>query len=296
MNALIFGGQGTQYLHMGCDLVEHFPKAKKVFTDASEIVNFDILKKSKSITFSELYNLYYSQIFIIAFEVAVFEALIKERYNFSVVAGFSLGEYAALYAAGVLDFTRLFELINHRARLTDEATSIKGNMVAVINITGERVKKICLDYGLQNCDIANYNSKLQHVVSLRREILEDFIVRIKSEGGIAIKLNINRPFHHILMKEIATEYQRFIVLHSIKKPTYEYFSSVTAHTVEKTDEIYKLLIRHMFSPVYWYDTVKNMVDFGIDSFVEISPKPILSHLNNDIVGFNSKFVDIKEYF
>ena len=293
-SAFVFGGQGLQYTGMGQKIYNHSQKARDVFDLASSIVGYDVARMCFAAPQDELNKTIYCQTCTLTIELAIYNVFKEQGIRPDALSGFSLGEYSALVASNVIGMDNAFKLVSARAQAMEN--SIKdgiGKMVAVINLNKEQVEEICGSIGNNNAMIANYNSYNQLVVSLATDIYDNFVEKIKYQGGRIIPLRVNRPFHHSMMRPAADKYHIELHEHKFKTPDCDLYLNVTGEKVVDADLIQEKLYEQIFMPVQWIKTIENMLSEGVDTFYEISPKLTLASFINNISGNCAKIVDVQ---
>ena len=292
--ALVFGGQGAQFTGMGKKVYDHSPKARDVFELASSIVGYDVATVCFEASQEELNKTVYCQICTLAVELALYEVFKDQGIRPDAVAGFSLGEYAALVASNAISMDDAFKLVSARAQAMED--SVKdgiGKMAAVINLNVEQVETICDNMGNGLATIANYNSYKQLVVSLMSDCFNDFVDKVRSFGGRIIPLKVNRPFHHSMMHPAADSYRIELQKYYFAMPDNTLYFNVTGEKFNEQDSFYEKLCEQIFMPVQWIKTVENMLSNGVETFFEISPKPTLSTFINNISDNCGKVIDVQ---
>ena len=277
--AFVFPGQGSQYAGMGKDFYERFPTAREVFERANEALGFD-LKKLIFEGGEELNKTVNTQPAILTVSYALYRVF-KELFpqvEPKFVAGHSLGEYTALLAADVLDFEDAVRLVRHRAEYMQNAVPEgKGAMAAVIGIPPEEVAKLCEEVdGV--VEPVNFNSPVQTVVAGEAEAVKKLVKLAKSRRIKAIPLKVSVPSHSSLMREAALKFKeklQEVPFRDAKVPVVQNYDA-KPHT--KGDEIRENLYLQLFNPVRWVESVLFMTSSGVDTFVEIGPKNVLSKL------------------
>ena len=277
--AFVFPGQGSQSVGMGQDLYNNSPKAKEIFDKADEVLGRSISKICFEGPEEELKKTINTQPAILLTSIAALEALnekvsIKPDY----VAGHSLGEYGALYAAGVVDFDATMKLIDKRAsEMNTAAEATKGAMTAVIGMAGEDILSV-----IENIDgvsIANYNSPAQIVITGEEAAVATANEKLKEAGAKrVIPLPVSGGFHSMLMKTASENFAKTVATCDIKDASIPVITNVDAAITEKADEFRVKMEEQIYSSVQWTQTVEKMVELGVDIIVEIGPGKVLSGL------------------
>ncbi|MBH0173040.1 ACP S-malonyltransferase [Fictibacillus sp. 23RED33] len=279
--AFLFPGQGSQVVGMGKELVSQEASAKAIFDKADEKLSIklsdiifegpeDILKRTEN-----------TQPALLTVSTAVLELLKERGIQADYVAGHSLGEYSALVAAGSLSFEDAVYAVRNRGLLMEEAVPAGvGTMAAVIGFDQERLEAITTEVsnGEESVQVANLNCPGQIVISGTVGGVEKASALAKEEGAKVIPLQVSGPFHSSLMKPAAEKYNEIlnqIVINEAKTPV---IANVTAKAITDSDEIKGKLIEQLYSPVRWEETVRELMDLGVDTFVEIGPGKVLSGL------------------
>jgi len=277
--AFVFPGQGSQYAGMGKDFFENFPTAKEIFDRANETLQFDLTR----LIFEggeELNKTVNTQPAILTVSYAIYSVL-KELYpelKPQFVAGHSLGEYSALLFAEVLDFEDALRLVRYRAEYMQSAVPEgKGGMAAVIGIPPEEVAKLCEEVeGL--VEPVNFNSPIQTVVAGEAEAVKKLVRLAKSRKIKAIPLKVSVPSHSSLMREAAEKFKEKLQEVTFKNATTPVVQNYDAKPHTEAEEIKENLYLQLFNPVRWVESVKFMTSQGVDTFIEIGPKNVLSKL------------------
>jgi len=274
--AFVFPGQGAQYRGMGKNLAENYKEAAKVFAIADEIAGY----KMSSLCFEDpdglLDKTEYAQPALLTAGLAAYEVVKKHGINPSMVAGLSLGEYTAMVAAGIFSFQEILPVVQVRARLMQEAVPLgKGAMAAVMGVENAVVEDACRRVeGI--VDIANYNAPGQLVISGEKEAVLNAGSIIKEAGGRVRILAVSVPPHSRLMYDAAMKFRPYLKQVQWKRPLIEVVSSVNACT-NTCEDFEDLLVRQLFSPVLWEQSVRYMMD-KVDYFIEVGPGSTLTGL------------------
>lgn len=289
--AFLFPGQGAQAPGMVKDVAESFSSAKKVIDDVSSIVNLDMAKLLWESDAAELSRSDNSQIAITAASLALMAALKDKNIESSAAMGFSLGEFPALYAAGVLSFEDVVKVVRQRGLIMQKvceeiAAKNEGHapgMTAVLGLPPEKVKEIAS--GIKDAYAANMNSVKQTVVSGTFDALAA-VEKAASEAGArrAVRLKVAGPFHSPLMQDAAVEFEKAIADVNFNDPKIKLFSNVTGKECVSGEEAKKSAVLHLTNPVLWTDEEDCLASVmkadGFDKWaaLEVGPGKVLSGL------------------
>ena len=291
MFSVIFPGQGSQMIGMGKEFYNKYERVKSLFKKADEVLNFALSKIILEGPKDQLDLTKNTQPAIFLISYSIFQVAIKElNVNLNQAkffAGHSLGEYSALSSAGYLDFSDTIKLL--RARGVAMQTAVpegEGGMVAVLGSNIEIIEKILQD-NQSNFDvqIANDNSEGQIVLSGKLNDLIKLVEIFKSKKIKSIKLPVSAPFHCRLMNKATLIMKKEIDKIEFKESDRKLISNVTAEEISDKNELKKLLIEQIENKVRWRESIINMVNKGVDHFIEIGPGKVLSGL---IKRINSK--------
>lgn len=278
MRAFIFPGQGAQTLQMSAEITAAFPAAVSLYEQAQTVTGVDLLH----LTEDQLARTRYSQLAIIVHSIACLE---KERAAMTDpaepvgLAGFSLGEYTALYAAGMIGFTDLLLLVNERARLMQLAAEKNpGAMYAILGLSDEQIEA-CLS-GIEGVYPVNYNCPGQLVIAGTVEAAEKAAAELLALGARrAMKLAVNGAFHSPFMAEAAAALKEFARSITFSPSTAAaLYSNASAAPVPVGADIPDYLETHMISPVRFTDEIRRMRLDGYDEFIELGPGKVLTGL------------------
>ena len=284
--ALVFSGQGAQYTGMGKDLYENFPAAKAVF-DMAESIRPGTIKQCFEGTKEELAVTINTQPCVFITDLAAAAAVAEKGVTIDCVAGFSLGEIAAIAFAGMLSYEDAFKLVCKRAELMDKAANENpGAMAAVMKISPEQAEEICA--GFEKAYPVNYNSPAQTVVAASREEIDELCEKVKAVKGKAVKLAVSGAFHSPFMNTAAEGLAEYLKDIDLKEPTIPIYANATA---EPYKDDYKMLISAQVNhPVKWQKSVENMIENGVDTFIEVGVGKTLTGLikkiNADVKAVN----------
>lgn len=281
--ALVFCGQGSQFPGMGMKLYGSSTMVRAVFELSSSVFGYNVAKMCFQGPQEKLNETIYCQACTLTLELAIYEMFKDMNIPFHSAAGFSLGEYAALMATGVIDMRTSLELVHSRSKVMEmEVDNNAGRMAAIIDLNVEQIESLCERLGKSNVAIANYNSYEQIVVSHSVDCYKDLSNIVRSFGGCIIPLKVNRPFHHLIMQPAANKYVLELRKYKLQIPNKDIYLNVTGEKHDIDDSLIDKLYKQIFSPVQWIRTIENMLADGIYTFYEISPKPTLASFINNI--------------
>ena len=284
MRAVLFPGQGSQYVGMGSDFYERFESVKKVFETVDKTLGFSLSELILNGPETELKLTQNTQPAIMTIGVSVFNVL-NQQFNLNLndsrfFAGHSLGEYTALVCAGALNIERAAYLLHERGKAMQEAVPIgEGAMTAILGMTIDEVEKeinLLPKDGI--CEIANDNSNAQVVVSGTKKIIEILNENLKKKKKKGIILPVSAPFHSSLMKKASESMKDKIENTNFLKPKPSIISNVTAKEEDNVNKIGTLLVDQITSRVRWRESVDYMIKKGVTNFIEIGPGKVLSGL------------------
>ena len=280
----LFPGQGAQYVGMGKDLYDNCQQAKGVFEEVETILpDVDIKKLCFEGPVEELIRTANSQVAMLAVSVAALEAFNYRAWGTGhgvepvSCAGLSLGELTALVASGSIEFKDAVRLVRRRGELMEDA-SVKnpGDMASIIGLSIEDLEKICSEVG---SEIANLNCPGQTVISGTKEAIQAAIELAGKKGAKkSIRLNVSGPFHSSLMKGAADLFREELKNIKFSPPSIRVISNVTADYESSPEGIKENLVKQLYSPVRWEESIRMIAAQGLDTFFEIGPGKVLKGL------------------
>jgi len=277
--AFLFSGQGAQYVGMGKELCEHYDEAKNVFELSDKACGFSLSKLCFEGPQDKLNLTENTQPAILATSIATMEVLKKEGIKPDVVAGLSLGEYSALVCSGAFSIETAIPLVKKRGKFMQEAVPEGvGGMAAIIGLERETVNDVCKEAGKFGIvETANFNCPGQIVVAGEHGAL-DKAIRVATEKGakIAKKLPVSAPFHSSMLKPASLRLEDVLSNIEIKPLNVPLISNVDADYIENHSDIKNRLIDQVVSPVKWEDSIRKMIDDGVDTFIEVGPGKTLT--------------------
>lgn len=278
MRVFAFPGQGSQYVGMGKDLYENDEKVKRIYDLAEEISGIPIKEISFYGPEERLTLTQYTQPAIFVYSASLLE-IIGDSLSFDVVFGHSLGEFSALYAAGVFSFEDALKLVVKRGELMGKAKG--GRMVAVIGDGAYEISEKSIEVlNLKRTVIANINSPKQVVVSGDEKEVEMFENHIKTNGYKLklIPLKVSTAFHSPLMDEASYEFSKVLEGVKLREPKVPIIMNSTGKVASTAEEIYEALRVQLRSPVRFVDMINTAVDMGVREVWEVGPKKVLCGL------------------
>ena len=284
MRAVLFPGQGSQYVGMGSDFYEKFDSVKEIFRTVDKTLGFSLSNIILNGPEAELKLTQNTQPAIMTIGVCIFNVLNQQfglnLNNARFFAGHSLGEYTALVCGGSLTIERAAYLLHERGKsMQDAVPSGQGAMMAILGMTIHEVEnEINLLPKGEICEIANDNTSGQVVVSGKKMVIEILNENLKKKKKKGILLPVSAPFHCSLMKKAAENMKDKIENTNFLKPKPNIISNVTAKEETDVNKIKPLLIDQITSRVRWRESIDFMIRQGVTSFLEIGPGKVLSGL------------------
>ena len=275
--AYLFSGQGAQYPGMMLELYNNYPAAARMFHQADQVLERSVSALCFEGTQEELNMTHNTQPCLLTAELAAHAVLAEFGVKPSAVAGFSLGEYAALTVAGVMTPADALRTVQLRADAMQAAVPVgQGAMAAIMGVAAEEVEAMCATVADGYVIAANYNSPTQTVVSGDVAGVDAVLALAEQKSVRAMRLNVSAPFHSALMEPAARKLEQAFPGIPFSEPTVAAYMNVNAEPLANAAATAGLLVRQAMSPVRWQQTLQNMWRDGIDTFVEIGPGSTLS--------------------
>lgn len=293
--AVIFPGQGAQYVGMAKDFYDNFEDSKKVFDEADDVLDIEL----KKICFEEnddINKTEYTQPAMVAAEVAIYEHLKNAGLKADVFAGLSLGEYSALVAAGAMTLADGIKTVRRRGILMQNEVPLgMGGMAAVIAMDADKIAEIC-DNTPGKVQIANYNCPGQIVISGEAEAVKAASAALAEAGAKrVIPLNVSGPFHSQMLVPAGEKLYDFLQGVDVAEGFAPYYCNADAEEITDAAKVKELLKRQVYSSVRWQQTIENMIADGVDTFIEVGPGKTLTgfmkKINREVKSINIATVD-----
>ena len=281
--AFVFPGQGAQYTGMAKDFYDTMPECKEIFDKATNLLGFDMAELCFE-TNERLDKTEYTQAAILTATIAILKAVEKTGIKADITAGLSLGEYCALVANSALSFEDAVQLVRKRGIFMEhEVPNGQGAMSAILGLQSDVIENICNDVQSEqgnSVQPANYNCPGQIVISGEKNAVLAAGEKLKEAGAKrVVELKVSGPFHSAMLKGAGDKLSEELKNVTISEMTVPYVTNVTAEIMgtETTEEKIKELLKvQVYSAVKWQQSVENMINDGVDTFVEIGPGRTLS--------------------
>ncbi len=285
--AMVFPGQGSQSLGMLADLAAQFPIVEETFSEASSVLGYDLWQLVQQGPAEELNKTWQTQPALLTASVAIWRVWQHQGGKLpTMMAGHSLGEYSALVCAGVLDFKQAVRLVELRGKLMQEAVPEgTGAMYAIIGLDNESIAKACEESALgQVVSPVNFNSPGQVVIAGNKEAVERAGAACKALGAKrALPLPVSVPSHCALMKPAADKLAVALEEIEFQAPLFPVVNNVDVKTEVSPEAIRSALVRQLYNPVCWAESVEFMAAEGIELLLEVGPGKVLAGLTKRIV-------------
>ncbi len=274
----LFSGQGSQYPGMGAELAERFSASKQILECGSDIMGFDLMKKINEATAEELAQTRLSQPAIFTASLLALTAARESGIENCAVAGHSLGEYAAMYASGMLSLEDAYKAIKLRSEAMAKAAEATGGaMAAILRSDNDTIEKVLSEVN-GFCAIANYNSPEQTVIAGETAAIDEAIEKLSALKARCVKLAVSAAFHTKLMSGAADEFKAAVSGIEFREPNCDFYSNLFGKQLTYFTDMPYYLAAHICSPVKFVDEMNAMNEAGIEAYVELGPNKVLTGL------------------
>lgn len=277
--AVVFPGQGAQFIGMGKSFYEASPSARGFFERASSALGKDMAKLCFDSSEEELRMTENTQPSILTVSYTIYEALKEAGLKADGFAGLSLGEFTALVAGGALAFEDAVQIVKERGRLMqEEVPAGKGAMAAILGADRETVEIVCKNIAKNGIiSVANYNCPQQIVIAGEAELVANAVEALKTQGAKkAVLLPVSAPFHTKMLQGAGEKLGEVLSKYSIKPLNTAVYTNVSASSYTPETNISENLMKQVSASVLWEDEVLKMIEDGFDTFIEVGPGSTLS--------------------
>lgn len=281
--AFIFPGQGAQVVGMGKDLYENYDRARYIFETANEVLGKEITKLCFDGPEDDLKKTVNTQPAIVTMSIAALEVF-KQEFNIepSFSAGHSLGEYCAMYSSGVMDLKTTLLAIQKRADLMGKVKG--GSMAAILNAPFGSIEDALKEASsVGYVDIANYNSPFQVVITGDdNAVAKAGEILLQAGAKRVVPLAVSGAFHSKFLESASQEFSLYIKDLDLSSAIFPVITNVDASATISAEDFRNKMPRQICSSVHWTQTIENMINNGVDTFIEIGPGKVLTGLNKKI--------------
>jgi [acyl-carrier-protein] S-malonyltransferase len=271
--AFMFPGQGAQYVGMGQELYAAYERARELFDKVNKALGYDLAKIMFKGPIETLTQTQYTQPAIFALSVVTSTLLAEQGIKPQIVAGHSLGEYAALVASGIVSFEDGLKLVQIRGRLLQEsALRHPGTMAAIIGLDDEKVKAICAHIKTGVVEAVNYNCPGQLVIAGETAAVQAAMEEAQKAGALkVIQLQVSGPFHSSLMRESSVQFEKELGTFELRNPVVPIVANYNAKFIQNAVEAKAAMVKQVYSPVLWKESIGQLINNGSEMFVEVGP-------------------------
>lgn len=276
--AFLFPGQGAQYVGMAKEFYEKIPECREIIDEAEKILNMpvkDMLFNGPEEILMETEN---AQPLIVVASLVALKALEKNNIDAKYTAGLSLGEYSSLIFSKAISLEDGLQLVKERGRIMGNSLPKGlGKMAAILKLDNEKLEELlnrASEFGI--VEAANYNCPKQVAISGEDKAIDEAVKIAKELGGLGIPLKVSGPFHSSLLKNAGEEFfntLKNINIHSMSKIVYSNFKGLP---YDENDDVKDILKKHISSSVFFDKTILDMIEKGVDTFIEVGPGKVLS--------------------
>lgn len=285
--ACVFPGQGSQTVGMLKELAEEHAIVEQTFTEASEVLGYDLWELVQTDEQGKLNETHITQPALLSASVAIWRILQEQGLKADYVAGHSLGEYSALVCAGAIAFADAVKLVEARGKFMQQAVPAgAGAMYAIIGLDDDKIAEICEQTAIATGDVVapvNFNSPGQVVIAGEKNAAEKAGDACKEAGAKrALPLSVSVPSHCELMRPAADKLDDALASINISTPAIPVVNNVDVKIEETPAAIRDALVRQLYCPVQWTKTIQFLAASGVDKVVEVGPGKVLTGLNKRI--------------
>lgn len=298
--AFLFAGQGSQKPGMAKDLYDNIEICKEVIDKGEEILQMPIKEIMFSGSEEEIEKTEIAQPAIVLECIAIMKALKEQNIEADFTAGLSLGEYSSLVYSGVLSEEDALKIVKERGKIMGSSLPKGlGKMAAIVKLDNDKVKELVEKCSVKGViEAVNYNCPGQVAIAGENEAIDMAIQEAKEMGAKAVELKVSGPFHSSLLKNASEDFSKVLENVEIYKPSINIYSNYKGSLYDDKDDVKMILKKHIMSPVYFEDILRDMMARGVDTFVEIGPGKALSgfvkRINRNVNIFNIKNVQTFE--
>lgn len=282
ITAFVFPGQGSQTVGMLSELAASHPSILQQFTDVSKRIGYDLWQLIQQGPESKLNQTEYTQVAMLVADVAIYKLFQERGVSDAMMAGHSLGEYAALVCADAISLPDAAMLVQKRGQLMQETVPLgQGAMAAIIGLTDEDVQILCMEASTAAHQVtpANYNAIGQVVIAGHTCAVEKAILLAEKKGARMAKIiPVSVPCHCLLLTEAARQFADSLQNTEFKVPTIPVISNVDLSIYQTIEQIRTLLREQLYRPVRWVETIQTMKNNGVEQVIECGPGKVLSGL------------------
>lgn len=287
ITAYVFPGQGSQTVGMLHELATHYPLITELFASVSERVGYDVWQLVQHGPEARLNQTEHTQVAMLTADVAIYQLLKQQGApRATMMAGHSLGEYAALVCAEAIGLPEAAELVGLRGKLMQEHVPLgQGAMAAIVGLTDEQVCELCLksSTAMHQVTPANYNAPGQVVIAGHTPAVEKALILANEMGArMAVNIPVSVPCHCPLLTQAADVFSNALQSAAFKLPTLPVISNVDLSIYQSVDQIRRLLTEQLYQPVRWVETIQMMKSRGIELQIECGPGKVLGGLTKRI--------------